>query len=159
MTRLRALAIEDVDRTGPADRAAELRRACGHVQGDAGWLGRGYRFIAMPGAELPSFLVRRREIADGGIVAVTLLAGIDPATGAPVLEGVVNSADAARVLGKVPSIWLAHLTIGNRTIALGELAAALVGGAGPEELALADEACSLGLLPRGACPLCGPHAA
>jgi hypothetical protein len=159
MTRLRALAIEDVDRTGPADRAAELRRACGHVPGDAGWLGRGYRFVSMPGAELPSFLVRRRELPDGSVVAVTLLAGMDPATGAPVLEDVHNSADAARVLGKVRSVWLAHLTIGNRTVSPTDLAAALVGGAGPEEIALADEACSLGLLPRGACPLCGPHAA
>jgi hypothetical protein len=160
VTRLRALSIEDVESTSPAARAAELRRACGHVHGDAAWLSRGYRFIALSGAELPSFLVRRRELGDGSVVAVTLLAGIDPATGAPVLEGVTSSAMAATALRKGPaSIWLVHLTIGNRTISLGELGSALLGTPGLEELALADEAGSLGLLPSQGCPLCGPHPA
>jgi hypothetical protein len=159
LTRLRALSIEDVESTSPAARAAELRRACGHVHGDAAWLARGYRFISLPGAELPSFLVRRRETGDGGVVAVTLLAGIDPETGTPVLDGIDRSSDAARVLGTrgKAGIWLAHLTIGNRTVPLADLAAALLGTPGPEELALADEAQSLTLLPRAACPLCGPH--
>jgi hypothetical protein len=156
VTRLRALSIEDVESTTPAARAAELRRACGHVTGDASWLARGYRFVALPGAELPSFLVRRRELADGGVVAVTLLAGLDPKTGAPVLERATSSETAARALAKGPSgVWLVHLTIGNRTVQLGELAAALLGGPAPEEVALADEASSLRLLPRQACPLCG----
>ena len=77
-----------------------------------------------------------------------------PQTGAPVLEGVTRSSDAAEVLGTrgTSGIWLAHLTIGNRTIPLADLAAALLGTAGPEELALADEAASLGLLPRAALP-------
>jgi hypothetical protein len=159
LTRLRALSIEDVESTSPAARAAELRRACGHVFGDAAWLSRGYRFIALPGAELPSFLVRRRETGDGGVVAVTLLAGIDPDSGAPVLEGVHDSSAAARVLGTrgKAGIWLVHLTIGNRTVPLADLAAALLGTPDPEEIALADEASSLTLLPRAACPLCGPH--
>jgi hypothetical protein len=159
VTRLRALSIEDVESTTPAARAAELRRACGHVLGEASWLARGYRFVALPGAELPSFLCRRRELADGGVVAVTLLAGLDPTTGAPVLEGATNSAMAADALAKGPAgVWLVHLTIGNRTVQLGELASALLGTPGPEELALADEAGSLGLLPRQGCPLCRAHA-
>ncbi|MEO9174304.1 MAG: hypothetical protein ABI317_02235 [Gaiellales bacterium] len=160
MTRLRALSIEDVESTSPAARAAELRRSCGHVHGNAAWLSRGYRFVALSGAELPSFLVRRRELGDGSVVAVTLLAGLDPATGAPVLEGVKTSTDAAAALRKGPAgIWLVHLTIGNRTVTLAELGSALLGTPGLEELALADEVGALGLLPGQGCPLCGPHPA
>ena len=33
---------------------------------------------ALPSAELPSFFCRRVELADGSVVAVTLLAGLDP---------------------------------------------------------------------------------
>jgi hypothetical protein len=157
VTRLRALSIEDVESTSPAARAAELRRACGHVHGDPAWIARGYRFVALPGAELPSFLVRRRELGDGSVVAVTLLAGLDPAAGTPVLEGVNSSAAAAKALAKGPaSVWLAHLTIGNRTVSLAELGSALLATPGPEELALAAEAASLGLLNGQGCPLCGP---
>ena len=120
MTRLRALSIEDVESSTPAVRAAEFRRACGHVRGDASWLARGYRFVALPGAELPSFLVRRRELGDGGVVAVTLLAGLDPLTGMPVLEGATNSATAASALASGPrSVWLVHLTIGKKSFSIG----------------------------------------
>jgi hypothetical protein len=158
VTRLRALSIENVEHSSPAARAAELRRACGHVSGDAGWLTRGYRFVALPGAELPTFLVRRVELADGGIVAVTLLAGLDPETGTPVLENVRSSKLAADALRKGPaSVWLVHLTVGNRTVQLGELASALLGTPGPEEMALAREAGELALLPRKSCPLCRVH--
>jgi hypothetical protein len=155
VTRLRALSIEDVESTRPAARAAELRRACGHVHGDAGWLERGYRFVALRGAELPSFLVKRLELGDGSVVAVTLLAGLDPETGTPVLDGVSTAKLAAQALTKGPAgIWLVHLTIGNRTVQLGELASALLGTPGPEELALASEAGSLALLNRQDCPMC-----
>jgi hypothetical protein len=155
VTRLRALSIEDVESSTPAARAAEFRRACGHVRGDASWLARGYRFVALPGAELPSFLIRRRELGDGGVVAVTLLAGLDPLTGMPVLEGATDSAMAANALAGGPrSVWLVHLTIGNRTVQLSELASTLLGAPAPEELALAEEASALGLLPRQGCPLC-----
>jgi hypothetical protein len=159
VTRLRALSIEDIENSSPAARAAELRRACGHVQGDAAWLSHGYRFVALPGAELPSFLCRRVELADGGVVAVTLLAGIDPSTGAPVLEAARTSKMAARALADGPTgVWLVHLTIGNRTVQLGELASALLGTPGPEELALARAASALQLLARQSCPLCRVHA-
>jgi hypothetical protein len=158
VTRLRALSIENGEHSSPAARAAEFRRACGHVHGDASWLARGYRFVAMAGAELPTFLIRRVELADGGVVAVTLLAGLDPATGAPVLEGARTAKMAGDALRKGPAgIWLVHLTVGNRTVQLGELASALLGSPGPEELALAHEAGALGLLPRQACALCRVH--
>jgi hypothetical protein len=158
VTRLRALSIENVEHSSPAARAAELRRACGHVHGDAAWLSRGYRFVSLPGAELPSFLVRRVELADGGIVAVTLLAGLDPDTGAAVLDHATTPEIAAEALRTGPSgIWLVHLTVGNRTVQLGELAAALTGTPGPEDLALAHEASALELLPRQGCPLCRVH--
>jgi hypothetical protein len=158
VTRLRALSIEDVENSSPGARAAELRRACGHVRGDAAWLSHGYRFVALPGAELPSFLCRRVELADGGVVAVTLLAGLDPSTGAPVLEAARTSEMAARALAEGPAgVWLAHLTIGNRTVQLGELASALLGTPGPEDLALARAASALQLLPRQSCPLCRAH--
>ncbi len=159
MTRLRALSVEDIESSSPGARAAELRRACGHVHGDAGWLSHGYRFVALPGAELPSFLCRRVELADGGVVAVTLLAGIDPKTGAPVLEAARNSEMAALALADGPAgVWLVHLTIGNRTVQLSELASALLGSPGPEALALARAASSLQLLARQECPLCRVHA-
>ena len=159
MTRLRALSIENVESSSPAARAAELRRACGHVHGDAEWLSRGYRFIALPGAELPSFLCRRVELADGGVVAVTLLAGLDPTTGAAVLESARDARMAADALRTGPAgVWLVHLTIGNRTVQLGELATALLGKPGPEELALANESAALKLLARQSCPLCRVHA-
>ena len=45
---------------------------------------------------------------------------------------------AANALAGGPrSVWLVHLTIGNRTVQLGELASALLGAPAPEELALA----------------------
>lgn len=158
MTRLRALSIENVEDTSPKARAAGFRRACGHVHGDPAWLARGYRFVALPGAELPSFLCRRVELADGGVVAVTLLAGLDPTTGSPVLEDARNSKMAAQALTDGPAgVWLVHLTVGNRTVPLGELASALLGAPGPEELALAHEAGALGLLARQNCPLCRIH--
>jgi hypothetical protein len=158
VTRLRALSIENVQNSSPGARAAEFRRACGHVHGDVAWLSRGYRFVALPGAELPSFLIRRVELADGGIVAVTLLAGLDPDTGAPVLEAAHDSKMAADALRKGPAgIWLVHLTVGNRTVQLGELASSLLGTPGPEELALAHEASALSLLARQSCPLCRVH--
>jgi hypothetical protein len=158
VTRLRALSIEDVENSSPGARAAEFRRACGHVKGDAGWLSQGYRFVALPSAELPSFFCRRVELADGGVVAVTLLAGLEPTTGAPVLEAARNAKMAARALTTGPSgVWLVHLTIGNRTVQLGELASALLGTPGPEELALAHAASALHLLPRQACPVCRIH--
>jgi hypothetical protein len=158
VTRLRALSIENVEHSSPGARAAELRRACGHVHGDAGWLANGYRFVALPSAELPSFFCRRVDLADGGVVAVTLLAGLDPTTGAPVLEAARNPRMAARALKDGPAgVWLVHLTIGNRTLQLGELASALLGTPGPEELALAHAASALQLLPRQSCPLCRVH--
>ena len=158
MTRLRALSIEDVENSRPGARAAAFRRACGHVHGDASWLTRGYRFVALPSAELPSFLVRRVELADGGIVAVTLLAGLDPDTGTPVLEDAATPEQAAAALRTGPAgIWLVHLTVGNRTVQLGELASALLGTPGPEDLALTHEASALDLLPRQSCPLCRVH--
>jgi hypothetical protein len=158
VTRLRALSIENVEDRSPKARAAGFRRACGHVHGDPAWLARGYRFVALPGAELPTFLCRRVELADGGVVAVTLLAGLDPTTGSPVLEDARNSKMAARALTNGPAgVWLVHLTVGNRTVPLGELASALLGTPGPEELALAHEAGALGLLARQNCPLCRIH--
>jgi hypothetical protein len=158
VTRLRALSVENVEHSSPEARAADLRRACGHVHGDAGWLTHGYRFVALPSAELPSFFCRRVELADGGVVAVTLLAGLDPTTGAPVLEAAHNPKTASRALKDGPAgVWLVHLTIGNRTVQLGELASALLGTPGPEELALAHAASALKLLPRQSCPLCRIH--
>jgi hypothetical protein len=158
VTRLRALSIENVEDTSPKARAAGFRRACGHVHGDPSWLARGYRFVALPSAELPSFLCRRVELADGGVVAVTLLAGLDPTTGSPVLEDARNSKMAAQALADGPAgVWLVHLTVGNRTVPLGELASALLGTPGPEEMALAHEAGALGLLARQNCPLCRIH--
>jgi hypothetical protein len=158
VTRLRALSIEDVENSRPSARAAELRRACGHVHGDPAWLSSGYRFVALPSGELPSFFCRRLELADGGVVAVTLLAGLDPTTGAPVLEAARNPKMAARALTAGPAgVWLVHLTIGNRTVQLGELASALLGTPGPEALALANAVSALQLLPRQTCPLCHIH--
>ena len=66
-----------------------------------------------------------------------------------------DSAMAANALAGGPrSVWLVHLTIGNRTVQLSELASSLLGAPSPEELALAEEASALGLLPRQGCPLC-----
>jgi hypothetical protein len=158
VTRLRALSIEDVENSSPRARAAEFRRACGHVHGDAAWLSKGYRFVALPSGELPSFFCRRIELADGGIVAVTLLAGLNPSTGAPVLEAARNAKMAGRALADGPAgVWLVHLTVGNRTVQLGELASALLGTPGPEELALAHAVGALQLLARQSCPLCRIH--
>jgi hypothetical protein len=152
---LRLLGVEEPSATRPADVAARLRRACGHTAAGAALLDAGFRFYPMPGGDLPPFLNRRLTLPDGRVGALTLVAGIDAATGEAVLEGCRTQEEARRTLAQGPTgTWLIRLTLGNRSVSLSELTTGLPHadpvGFGVFARAL-DE---LPLLTARACPLC-----
>ncbi len=102
--------------------ALDLHALCGHVAPGADVLVRGYRFMPMPGADVPPFLVRRLQ-AGARPAAVTLLGGIDPATGDALVEDV---ADAVELAGRLAvgraGLWMLRLSLGARTLSLHDVA-------------------------------------
>ena len=118
MIDLRLLAVEETRQGTPADRAAALRRCCGHVEGTPELVERGFRFYPMPGGDLPHFFCKRLELGNGRLASLTVLAGIDTATGEPVLEDCRTTADAREALAAGPAgTWLVRLMVGNATVA------------------------------------------
>ena len=82
-------------RSGPAGGGS--RRGCGHAIGEPRLLREGgFRFYPMSGGELPHFLNRRFTVDETRTGALTLLAGLDPASGEAVLEGLPHAATRPR---------------------------------------------------------------
>ena len=156
MIDLRLLGVEEVARVDPARQAADLRRGCGHAIGEPRLLREGgFRFYPMSGGELPHFLNRRFTVDETRSGALTLLAGLDPASGDAVLEGCRTSDEASRELAAGPGgIWLVRVTLGNATISWQEISGLLVRRDPVAFAAIAGELLSLTLCRRSACPLC-----
>ncbi len=155
MIDLRLLAVEETRQATPADRAAALRRCCGHLEGTPELVDRGFRFYPMPGGDLPHFFCRRLELGSGRLASLTVLAGIDTATGDPVLEDCRTTADAREALAAGPAgTWLVRLMVGNATVAFTELTSRLVRGDAEAFAALSDELLELPLHLRRTCPIC-----
>jgi hypothetical protein len=152
---LRLLAVEETRTAAPADRAAALRRCCGHTSGTAELADRGFRFYPMPGGDLPHFFCKRLDLGGGRLASLTVLAGIDTVTGEPVLEGCRTTADAREALASgPPGTWLVRLMVGNATVAWPELTSRLVRGDAEAFAALSDELLELPLHARRTCPIC-----
>jgi hypothetical protein len=155
VTVVRALSVEDVSALSPAVQAATLRRACGHAFGEGALVReRGYRYFPATGGDLPHFLNRRLELSDGRTVAVTLLAGIDPASCDEVLAGCRTPSAAAAELDVAGGIWLVRLSLGASTVGWTELTGELPRRDPTAFAALAEELLSLKLCRRRTCPLC-----
>jgi hypothetical protein len=151
---LRLLSVEEVGRDEPADRAAVLRWACGHVTAHVGLLDAGYRFYPMGGGEIPHLLNKRFSTGDGRTGSITLLATLDPRTGRLPLEGCTSPAEARRALADPSGPWLVHLTVGWATVGWSELTGSL-GHRDPAAFAVASrELLALPLAARRDCALC-----
>jgi hypothetical protein len=152
---LRALSIEPAAGDHATDRAAALRRACGHVEGSPRLIDElGFRFYPIPHGDLPHFLCCRFT-AGRGNAAITLVAGIDPRSGEPVLEDCRTSAEAARELAQGPaSLWLLRVTVGASATGLAELAGRLRHADPAAFDAIAVRLLALPLLGPAGCPLC-----
>jgi hypothetical protein len=153
---IRLLEVEEAPATGLPAQALSLARSCEHVPLDGRVNALGYRFFPMPGSELPSFFVKRFTAGDRG-GAITLLAGIDPATGEAVLEDCKSAAEAARRLARGEAgLWLLQLSYGARRIALDDLDGTF--GARHPETAAAFRRQLAALVPleRHRCPICSP---
>ena len=153
---LRLQSVEEAHEAVPGDQAAALRRACGHARGEVSLVDAGFRFYAMPaGSELPSFLNRRLTLADGRTAAITLLAGVDPASGEEVLTDCASTADArAELDAGRGGLWLVRLTLGNATVGWGELTSRLARQDPSAFTALASALLALPLETRRQCPSC-----
>ena len=147
-------------RPSDAERAA-LARACGHAIGDPDLIERlGYRFYAMPGADLPSFLNKRFPVGAARTAALTLVAGIDAESRDDALEACHSSADAALELRRLPAtLWLVRVAVGNTTITWRDLAGAFADADPAAFAAVAAELRGLKLCVASSCPLCGPDGA
>jgi hypothetical protein len=151
---LRALSVEEAQHDGPADRAAVLRRACGHARAAAGVLDLGYRFYPM-GGEVPHFLLKRFACADGRAGSIALIAGIDAASGEAVLDGCQGAADARAALESASAgTFLVRVTLGNETLAWPALASTLVRSDPAAFEAISGELLALPLQTRRACEVC-----
>jgi hypothetical protein len=151
---LRLLATPETRQGTPADRAAALRRCCGHVEGTPELAERGFRFYPMPGGDLPHFFCKRLELG-GRLASLTVLAGIDTATGEPVLEDCRTTAEAREALAAGPAgTWLVRVMVGNATVAWPDLTSRLVRGDAEAFAALSDELLALPLHARRTCPIC-----
>ena len=134
---------------------APLSAACGHVLGDRTLLKRGYRAFASIGGEVPPFLIRRLVLADGRQMSVTVLAGVNPATGDCALEGSTTSDAISAALRQRPAcIFRVLLTVGNATISWQELVTSLERADRPAYEAFEAELSALPLLAKRACPAC-----
>jgi hypothetical protein len=152
---LRLLAVEETRRAAPADRAATLRRCCGHVEGGPELVERGFRFYPMPGGDLPHFFCKRLDLGGGRLASLTVLAGIDTATGDPVLEECRTTTEARETLVAGPAgTWIVRVMVGNASIAWPELTSRLVRGDAEAFEAISDELLSLPLHVRRTCPIC-----
>ena len=108
----------------------------------------------MPLSELPSFFVKRFQAGDR-TSAITLLAGIDPATGDPVLEDCRSPHDAARrIHAGRGGWWVVRITYGARMVSMEELTADLSSREPLAFAAFAAELNALGLPVPGSCPIC-----
>ena len=113
------LETRDAAPPGPASVPASLRGLCGHVPLDERVPARGYRFFPMPGADLPSFLVRRLAVAGRPAAAVTLLGPLDPRTGEALLESCATPSAAIAAIGSLRgAVCLARLTVGPRNLSM-----------------------------------------
>jgi hypothetical protein len=151
---LRALSIEEARCEDPADRAAALRRTCGHVRAGAELLELGYRFYPMGGGEVPHFLNKRFTAPDGRSGSVSLLAGLDAATGEAVLDGCRSTADARAALTAGAGTFLVRVTLGNDSLAWPHLSTGLARSDAPAFDAVSAELLALPLLSRRACEVC-----
>jgi hypothetical protein len=152
---LRLLAVEEGRGATPADRAAALRRCCGHVDGTPDLAERGFRFYPMPGGDLPHFFCKRLDVGGGRTASLTLLAGIDTVTGEQVLEDCRTTAEAREALASGPAgTWIARVMVGNASIAWPDLTSRLVRGDAEAFAALSDELLALPLHVRRTCPIC-----
>ena len=134
---------------------APLASACGHLLGDRTLVKRGYRAFASIGGDVPPFLIRRVVLADGRRVSVTVLAGVDPATGECALESPATSDEISAALRQQPAfIFRALLTVGNATVSWQELTTSLEKADRPAYDAFASELVALPLLAKRACPIC-----
>lgn len=154
--QIRLLDVEQAAPAGLGAQAADLVRRCEHVPLDARVTSLGYRFYPMPGSELPSFFAKRFTAGDRG-GAITLLAGIDPRTGAGVLEDCESSAEATQRISRGESgLWLVRLSYGARSISFTELLQSFSTVRPHAFSAFAAELYALAPLERAACPLCTP---
>lgn len=137
----------------PRDATVDLHALCGHVAPGAEVLERGYRFMPMPGADVPPFLIRRFQ-AGARPAAVTLLAGVDPETGDDVAGDLPDALALARLLAVGRGgVWLLRLSLGARTIGLDELEA-LARRDPLAAAAFAAELVALEPLTHDDCPIC-----
>ena len=152
---LRLLEIGDVTPTAPASVAVSLRGLCGHVPLDARVLGRGYRFFPMPGADLPSFLVKRLHLGGRPAAAVTLLAGVEPGTGESLLDGCRTPDAVGAAIGSVRgAVCAARLTVGARNLTLDEFTSTLWQQDPEVFMMIAGEFSALAPLKQDGCELC-----
>jgi hypothetical protein len=152
---LRALSVEESRHDEPADRAAVLRRACGHARAGAAVLDAGYRFFPMRGGDVPHFLNRRFTCSDGRAGSITLIAGIDPATGEAPLDGCRTMSDARAALERVgAATFLVRVTLGNDSIDWPELATSLSRNDPAAFDAISSGLLALPLATRRACEVC-----
>lgn len=132
----------------------DLDALCGHVAVGADVLARGYRFMPMPGADVPPFLVRRLQVG-ARPAAVTLLGGVDPASGDAIAEDVADAFELARLLAVGRGgLWMLRLSLGARTLALTDIRDELAQRDPLAASAFAAELALLVPLARDACPLC-----
>jgi hypothetical protein len=151
---LRLLAAPETRQGTPADRAAALRRCCGHLEGSPELAERGFRFYPMPGGDLPHFFCKRLDLG-GRLASLTVLAGIDTVTGEPVLESCRSTAEAREALAAGPAgTWLVRVMVGNASVAWPELTSRLVRSDAEAFAALSDELLELPLHLRRTCPIC-----
>jgi hypothetical protein len=152
---LRLLAVEETRRATPADRAAALRRCCGHVEGTPELADRSFRFYPMPGGDLPHFFCKRLDAGSGRMASLTVLAGIDTATGEAVLEDCRTTAEAREALAAGPAgTWLVRVMLGHASIGWPELSSRLPRGDAEAFAVLSDELLALPLHVRRSCPIC-----
>jgi hypothetical protein len=155
---IRLLEVEEAPATSLPAQASSLARSCEHVPIDGRVNALGYRFFPMPGSELPSFFVKRFCAGDRG-GAITLLAGMDPATGEAVLEDCRSAAEAARRLARGEAgLWLVQLSYGARRISMDDLRGAFGARHPQAAAAFTSQLSALVPLERDRCPICRPAA-
>lgn len=152
---LRLLQVADTVPTAPASLAASLRGLCGHVPLDAAVLRRGYRFFPMPGADLPSFLLKRITVDGQPAAAITLLCALDPRTGEAFLEDCWTLAAASTAIGSVGGgICSARLTVGPRTLTMDQFSTTFRHQDPELFMVIAGELTALAPLRQDSCALC-----